>query len=120
MQRRMKDHPQFNAAYRKGQAQMIADVAGALARQPLKQRCGQFLARFGPPVLDSSAGVYACRFEKTAGLVMRPSAQKLGGVRWWFVCRTCDERCGFLRVCGGAANNSIAPLTASAPVEDVE
>jgi hypothetical protein len=56
----------------------------------------QFIARFGLPVFDSSTGVYTCRFETRVGLVMRPSAQKLGGVRSWFVCPTCDERCGFL------------------------
>ena len=56
----------------------------------------QFLARFGPPVSDGSAGAYACRFGKSSRLVIRSSAQKLSGVRWWFVCPTCDERCGFL------------------------
>jgi len=46
----------------------------------------QILTRFGPPVFDSDSGVYVCRTGTSYRLIMRSSAQKLGGIRWWFVC----------------------------------
>ena len=55
------------------------------------------LARFGLPVsMDDGSGLHACRVSETRRFIMMPTAQRLGGVRWWFRCDSCQRRCGFL------------------------
>lgn len=55
------------------------------------------LARFGLPVsLDDGSGLHVSRVGETRHFVMLPTAQRLGGVRWWSGCDACQQRCGFL------------------------
>jgi len=55
------------------------------------------LARFGLPVsLNDGSGLHVCRVSETQHFVMLPTAQHNGGVRWWFRCNACLQRCGRL------------------------
>lgn len=58
---------------------------------------GRVVSRFGLPVrLDDGSGLHVCQVHGTHRFVMLPTAQRLGGVRWWFRCDACQQRCGLL------------------------
>jgi hypothetical protein len=73
--------------------------------QPPRQLVDEFrritvqrvLARFGLPVsLGDGSGLHVCSVSEIRRFIMLPTAQRLGGVRWWFRCDACQQRCGFL------------------------